>query len=66
MISGHEERFRALGFVTPDWELHILARPMDADHPIPPPDPSRVVLADPPRLLSSDARMRSRQSVTNT
>lgn len=49
MIAGHEELFRAAGFVTPDWELHILARPMDEDHPIPPADPRRVVLADQPR-----------------
>ena len=49
MITGNEELFREVGFVTPAWELHVLARPMDADHPIPEADPTRVVLADPPR-----------------
>jgi hypothetical protein len=49
MIAGHEELFRHAGFVTPDWELHILARPMDADHPLRPIDRRRLVLADPPR-----------------
>lgn len=49
LIDGHEELFRRVGFVTPDWELHILARPMDSDHPIPEPDPTRVILADPPQ-----------------
>lgn len=49
MIIEHEDAFRAAGFVTRDWEMHILARPMDADHPIPPADPARVVLADQPQ-----------------
>lgn len=49
MIAGYEELFRRIGFVTPAWELHILARPMDADHPIPEPDQTRVILADPPQ-----------------
>lgn len=48
MISGHEEAFREAGFVTRDWEMHILARAMDVDHPIPAVDPARVVLAEPP------------------
>lgn len=47
MISGHENAFRNAGFVTRDRELHILARPMDTNHPIPEPDPRRLLL-DPP------------------
>lgn len=53
MVAGHEQRFSAAGFVTPDWELHILARPMDpATHPVPAIDAARVVLADPPERIS--------------
>ena len=48
MIKGHEEAFAAAGFVTRDWEMHILARSMDGDHPIPDVDPRHVVLAEPP------------------
>lgn len=51
MIAGHQERFHDAGFVTPDWELHILARSMDEGHPIPDADPARVVLAEPPDRL---------------
>jgi hypothetical protein len=48
MVAGHEQLFRDAGFVTPESELHLLARPMDEAHPIPPADPARVVLADEP------------------
>jgi hypothetical protein len=49
MITGHEQLFRDQGFVTPEWELHLLERPMDpATHPIPPLDPSRVILVEGP------------------
>jgi len=51
MITGHEATFRAAGFTTRDREMHILARAMDADHPIPVADPSRVVLVDPPQRV---------------
>jgi GNAT superfamily N-acetyltransferase len=48
MINGHDALFKAAGFVTPEWELHLLAREMDSDHPLPAADPGRVVLADAP------------------
>lgn len=51
--AGHEDAFHSAGFVTPDWELRILARPMDAGQPIPEADPARVVLDDPPVRVSS-------------
>lgn len=53
MVDGHEDAFRAAGFVTRDWEMHILARPMDAGHPIPGADPARVVLAEVPDLVEA-------------
>lgn len=48
MINGHEDTFRAAGFVTREWEMHILARPIDTDHPIPAAEPTRVILAETP------------------
>ena len=50
MIAGDAERaFRDAGFVTPLWELHVLARPMDdATQPVPPLDVRRVILSDTP------------------
>lgn len=51
MIDGHEDRFRAAGFVTRDWEMHILARPMDADHPVPEAHHSRLALATLPEAV---------------
>ncbi len=51
MITGHERRFRHAGFVTPDWELHILARQMDDGAPLPPVDPSHLILADAPARI---------------
>ena len=56
MISGHEAAFRAAGFVTRDWEMHILARPMDRDHPIPAADPARVILAETPGRIEAPRR----------
>ena len=52
MIAGHDHLFRDEGFVTPDWELHVLGRPMDDGAlPLPAADPRRVVLAEPPDAL---------------
>lgn len=48
LLAGHEEDFAAAGFVTPDWELHVLERPIDASHAPPAFDPAALVLADPP------------------
>jgi hypothetical protein len=53
MVHGHEEEFAAAGFVSPeDWELHILARQMANDSPIPAVDPARLVLAERPIRIS--------------
>jgi hypothetical protein len=53
MVDGHEQLFRDAGFVMPEWELHVLARPMNEGQPIPPADSSRVVLSDPPTPLAA-------------
>jgi hypothetical protein len=52
MVYGHEQLFRDAGFVMPEWELHLLARPMEAGQPIPGADPSRVILGDAPAPLT--------------
>ncbi|MEX2546180.1 MAG: hypothetical protein WD830_00130 [Chloroflexota bacterium] len=51
MITGHEKRFREAGFVTRDWEMHLLARQMHDGQPIPAADPARLVLADTPARI---------------
>jgi len=52
MMVGHEQLFRDAGFVSPEWELHLLARPMDSEHPIPALDARHVVLADAPAAVT--------------
>jgi hypothetical protein len=53
LVSGHEPEFNAAGFYSPgDWEMHILARDMSDDHPIPAADPARVILSDAPEPLT--------------
>ena len=52
VIRGHEHAFAAAGFVSPpDWELHILARRLDHGTPLPPINPDRVVLENPPQTI---------------
>jgi hypothetical protein len=54
-MTEHDDLFRAAGFVMPEWELHLLARPMIGGPPIPPADPSRVILVDQPDSLQPPA-----------
>ena len=54
LVAGHEAAFNAVGFYSPgDWEMHILAREMTSENPIPDADPARVVLADAPEPLTA-------------
>ena len=54
MIRGHEHQFAAAGFVSPaDWEMHLLARRMDAGKPIPAVNPQRLILEDAPQPISA-------------
>jgi acetyltransferase (GNAT) family protein len=54
--TGHDQ-LEAAGYRSPDWTLHLLGRPLDADHPIPDVDPGRLILADTPsRSLESPWR----------
>jgi hypothetical protein len=39
------------GFDLPDFALHIMARPIDAEHPVPVPDAAAVILGDVPRAV---------------
>ncbi|CAN5594215.1 hypothetical protein BH23CHL7_BH23CHL7_20200 [soil metagenome] len=38
LLGGHADAFADAGFRAREWTLHILGRPLDADHPPPPPD----------------------------
>ncbi|MEP7158783.1 MAG: GNAT family N-acetyltransferase [Chloroflexota bacterium] len=48
--TGHDQLDSA-GYHSGEWTLHLLGRPIDADHPIPDVDPARLVLADPPQPI---------------
>ena len=48
--AGHEQLLAA-GYRSPEWTLHLLGRPIDAEHPLPAVDASAVVLGDPPEPL---------------
>ena len=49
LVTGHEAAFAAAGFAVREWLLHILARPLDAAHPLPDPtDRSALVIEDDP------------------
>ena len=45
--TGHDA-LAAAGYHASEWTLHILGRPIDADHPIPEVDPAALILADAP------------------
>ena len=53
LVAGHEAAFNAVGFVSPDdWEMHVLARAMTDEQPIPAADPTRVILEEAPDRLT--------------
>jgi hypothetical protein len=47
-LDAATDEWRAVDFMTPEWEMHILARSMDPEMPIPPLDPTRLILAERP------------------
>jgi GNAT superfamily N-acetyltransferase len=52
LLRGQDAAFAAAGFRPREWTLDILARPLDADHPLPAAGDSRqLVLVDQPRRL---------------
>ncbi|HEV8053632.1 MAG TPA: hypothetical protein VGP30_02260, partial [Candidatus Limnocylindrales bacterium] len=40
------------GYARRDSTLHLLERRIDAEHPVPPVDPERLLLVDEPRLIA--------------
>jgi GNAT superfamily N-acetyltransferase len=48
LLDGCEEDFARAGYAAGDWLLHILERPIDADHPLPEADGGRLILGEPP------------------
>ena len=56
VASGFEDRYRSAGYETSEWPLHILARPLDEAHPVPPVDPAALILADQPGAVITPAQ----------
>ena len=48
MLASDEAVFAEAGYRSPAWRLHLLARPLDAEHPAPAVDPVALVLGDEP------------------
>jgi hypothetical protein len=48
--AAHEQLVAA-GYRAGEWALHVLGRPIDAAHPVPGVDPSRLILADEPAAV---------------
>ena len=48
LLRGHEEAFAAAGYPPSRGRILMLERPMDAAHPVPAVDPSRLLLAEEP------------------
>ena len=48
LFAEHLDRLAESGYRAAKYAMHVLARPMDAGHPVPEPDPSRIVFGDPP------------------
>jgi GNAT superfamily N-acetyltransferase len=52
LADGARDRLTELGFHPRPWALHVLARPIDDDHPLPQPDPTgSLVLATRPAAV---------------
>jgi hypothetical protein len=49
ITANTHDRLTTAGYRSGEWSLHILGRAIDADHPVPSVDPTRVVLADEPQ-----------------
>ena len=48
MLANNEALFAEAGYRSPAWRLHLLTRPIDAEHPAPAIDPACLVLSDRP------------------
>jgi hypothetical protein len=51
LLTESLDYFAAAGYRSPEWLLHVLGRPLDANNPAPEIDPSSLVLADPPEVI---------------
>lgn len=52
VLRGALEGFVDAGYTPRDDTLHLLGRPIDSEHPVPPVDPERLILVDEPRLIA--------------
>lgn len=51
LVADVEQLYRDAGYEFPEWELHILSRPIDAEHPVLAVDPTALVLDEPPEAI---------------
>ncbi len=56
LVSAVRQSYLDAGYELSDWELHILARRMDAAHPVPPVDDDAVKLEDAPQAVITPPR----------
>ena len=56
LMATVEQLYRDSGYTFSEWPLHILARAIDAAHPVPPVDPAALVLADQPGAVITPAQ----------
>lgn len=56
LIDNMRETYLAAGYELGDWAMHIMAREIDAAHPIPEIDPDALVLEESPSAVITPAR----------
>jgi hypothetical protein len=56
LVAAVEQLYRDAGYTFSEWPLHILARDIDAAHPVPPLDSSALNLLDPPGAVITPAQ----------
>ena len=56
LVDTVEQLYRDAGYTFSEWPLHILARPIDEAHLVPPVDPSALILADQPGAVITPAQ----------
>ena len=56
LVAGVEHLYRDEGYTFSEWPLHILAREIDAAHPVPPIDPAALTLLDQPGAVITAAQ----------
>lgn len=56
LVASVEGIYRDAGYTFGEWPMHIMARSIDAAHPVPPLDPTALTLLDPPGAVITPAQ----------